>query len=95
MIKFPALGRAHSAVLAAAIGIAVDVAYVAVLFGQRSNLEQRVLFFASFIGVMSALFLAGAVLRSRRAPLARVLSYAATADTYCPGSREPRRSVCR
>ncbi len=86
MIKFPALGVGHSAVLAAGVGIAVDVAYVVVLFSQQSDLDRRVLFFASFIGVMSALFLAGAALHTNRAPIAQTLMYAATAGYVLSGA---------
>jgi hypothetical protein len=73
-------------VLAFGVGIAVDVAYVVVLFSQRSDLDRRVLFFTSFIGVMSALFLAGAALHTQRARIAQALLYAATAGYVLSGA---------
>lgn len=70
---------------AAGVGAAVDVGYVLLVQSQGSEIGSRVVFFAAFLAVVSALSLAGAAVGKQDERAAQALLYGATTGYLSAG----------
>ena len=77
---------AAAALLAVAIGAALDVGYVLIVRSQGYPVDSRVVFYVAFVAVVSAVTLVGAVVVTLDRRLAQPLLYGAATGYFLTGA---------